>query len=201
MIQTVAMKKIMFKYSATFGAALALVGGLAACGTNGGGAGEAQPPQPQPSAAPKIPDPKDASAVPRCGLLSPEAASSLGLAVPGEERPDPVDPKAPSPCNWKTKDDGGEVALTPIDNRSLQEYHDNRSKYADFKDLSVAGHPAVEANQGDPVQVGSCDIFLATKDGQVLSSQVDLYNNQGKNPCELAQKALEAAVPALPAAK
>ena len=91
--------------------------------------------------------------------------------------------------------------MTPLDSRSIQAYYDNKSKYRDFAELTIAGHPAVRANAGDPAQDGFCDIFLATKQDQILSAQASFIGLDGQDPCTLAQQALEASVPNLPAAK
>ncbi|GAA4838961.1 hypothetical protein GCM10025787_19360 [Saccharopolyspora rosea] len=191
------------KRSAIAGAGLLLSGLLAACGGGTAPQGDGSPGQPETRApsGPKINDPKDAAAVPRCSLLPPEAATSLGLSPQGEERANQIDPKAPSECAYTTPDGRDSVALTPLSDRSIQEYYDNKSKYPDFQQLDIAGHPAVRANQGDPKSDGFCDFFLATKDGQVLASQSYSGSPQQNDPCALSQKALESSVPALPAAK
>lgn len=192
----------VFKRSAVLGTGAVLIGLLVGCSPGGAPSeeGDAASQAPQKPSGPAISAPKDATAVDRCSLLSAEAAQSLGLAPRGEERPDPLDPDAPAPCTWS---DGGRarLSLTPINDRSLQAYYDNQSQYVDYAALNIAGHPAVRANQGDPRTDGACDIFLATQDGQVLAAQSHVNDVQDQDPCGLTQKALEASVPTLPAAK
>jgi hypothetical protein len=147
---------------------------LTACG-GGGTEGSPAPETQQPSGV-TISAPKDAMATDRCGLLPADAATGIGLAPQGKEQSD------------------------PLDGRSIQAYLDNKSKYVDFQELSIAGHPSVRANQGDPKQDGTCDIFLATKEGQILSAQAHVMDTS-QDACGIAQKALEAAVPTLPASK
>ncbi|WP_158628638.1 DUF3558 domain-containing protein [Saccharopolyspora rhizosphaerae] len=188
----------MVKRSAILCAGAAFLGSaLTACG---GEQGDAPAPETHQPSGVTISAPKDAMATDRCSLLPAAAATELGLAPQGQEQADPLDPEAPSPCVWNSEDGRNRLSLTPLDGRSIQAYHDNKSKYVDFQELSVAGHPSVRANQGDPKQDGACDIFLATKEGQVLSAQAHVMDTS-QDACGLAQKALEAAVPTLPASK
>ena len=54
-----------------------------------------------------------------------------------------------------------------------------------------------------PYRVGFCVLYLATQENQMIASQVILPGPKvGKvDGCQIAQKALEAAVPTLPPAK
>ncbi|MDI2028390.1 DUF3558 family protein [Saccharopolyspora sp. TS4A08] len=188
----------MVKRSAILCAGAAFAGVLTACG--GGGTDGAPAPEPQQPSGVTIDAPKDAMAKDRCGLLPADAAAGLGLAAQGEEQSDPLDPEAPSPCVWNSADGKNRLSLTPLEGRSIQAYYDNKAKYADYQELSIAGHPAARANQGDPKQDGTCDIFLATKNDQILSAQAHVMDTN-QDACGIAQKALEAAVPTLPAAQ
>lgn len=118
----------------------------------------------------------------RCGLLPADAATGLGLAPQGKEQSDPLDPEAPSPCVWNSVDGKNRLSLTPLDGRSIQAYYDNKSKCVGFQELSIAGHPSVRANQGDPKQDGTCDIFLATKERQILSAQAARCSGRTRRP-------------------
>ncbi|MEU5850966.1 DUF3558 domain-containing protein [Saccharopolyspora shandongensis] len=197
------MRMSVFKRSATIGTGLVLTGLLAAC--SGGQSPADRPPsssattQTQAS-GPQINSPKDAAAVDVCRLLPPEGATAAGLQPTGEISKNLIDPSATDGCAWRDGN-GTSVTMTPLSDRSLQEYYENKSQYVDFQELNIAGHPAVRANEGDRMRDGFCNIFLATKDGQVLASQSDTNADGRTDPCNLAQKALEASVPTLPAAK
>nr|WP_246330417.1 DUF3558 domain-containing protein [Saccharopolyspora hordei] len=178
---------------AVLGASLVLASLVAACGSQPPDGGETQP---RAESGPTINAPKDAATVPPCDLLPPEDASSLGLD-PGSGSVSGSDENS---CGWYSPDETDRLALTAIPNRTLASYLDNRAQFADFAELTIAGHPAVRANRNDPKQLGTCSIFLATKDDQVLSSLVRV-SDKSKDACGLAQRALEAAVPRLPAAE
>lgn len=179
-----------------------LAGALVAC--SGGDSGQTAE-QPKPEAEPggelDIANPKDAAAVDMCSLLPGEAASSMGLNTEGEmdDGPD-IASDSPESCVWKTEDGFTSVSLSPLNDRSIQEYYDGKSQYPDYQELTLAGHPAVRANQGDPQQDGFCAVFLATSDDQLLYAHSDTSSDNESDPCGLAQKALETSVPTLPAA-
>jgi hypothetical protein len=82
--------------------------------------------------------------------------------------------------------------------RKIQDYYDGKSFYPDYREFTIAGYPAVRANQGDPSADGICAMAVAINDNQVLT--VTTMNLPIIDPCGLAQKSLEAAVPNLPAA-
>ncbi|GAA4619193.1 hypothetical protein GCM10023108_43050 [Saccharopolyspora hordei] len=193
----------MLKRSAIIGTGLVLTGLVAAC-SGGASPGDATQPPNAPTetqaSGPKIDAPKDAAAVDVCNLLPAEGATAIGLKPEGELVENMIDAEAPPGCDWRTED-GTSVMLTPLSDRSLQEYYDHKSMYVDFQELEIAGHPAVRANEGDRMKDGFCNIFLGTKDGQVLASQTAMISDGQTDPCDLAQKALEASVPTLPAAK
>ncbi len=200
-IRTVTTRSEVVKRSAILCAGATFIcSTLTACGGSGGGTEGSPAPETQQPSGVTISAPKDAMAMDRCGLLPPDAATGLGLAAQGKEQSDPLDPEAPSPCVWNSEDGKNRLSLTPLDGRSIQAYYDNKSKYVDFRELSIAGHPSVRANQGDPKQDGTCDIFLATKEGQILSAQAHVMDTS-QDACGIAQKALEAAVATLPASK
>lgn len=199
--RTVTTRSEVVKRSAILCAGAAVIGSaLTACGGSGGTEGSSPAPETQQPSGVTISAPKDAMATDRCSLLPSDAGTGLGLAAPGKEQSDPLDPGAPSPCVWNSEDGKNRLSLTPIDGRSIQSYYDNKSKYVDYQEFSIAGHPSVQANQGDPKRDGACDIFLATKDGQILSAQAHVMDTS-QDACGIAQKALEAAVPALPDSK
>ncbi|MGI8309338.1 DUF3558 domain-containing protein [Saccharopolyspora hattusasensis] len=187
----------MLKRGAVLGASLAMTALLAACGSQATPtpSGE-KPPQTTQASGPKISDPKDAAAVPPCDILPPDAATSLGLNPESKK----LSESESQSCGWRSFDERDRLSFTAIPNRSLSSYLNNRSQFVDFEELTIAGHPAVRANRNDPQKLGSCSIFLATKDGQILSSIVSFFDKT-KDPCGFAQHALEAAVPKLPAAK
>ncbi|QIZ34126.1 DUF3558 domain-containing protein [Saccharopolyspora sp. ASAGF58] len=82
---------------------------------------------------------------------------------------------------------------------SIQQIYDNRSTFSDFQELTIAGYPAARANQGDPAQDGWCDIYLATSENTML--RAFSRDASHADACGLAQRALEASIPTLPAAK
>ncbi|SFM66917.1 Protein of unknown function [Saccharopolyspora antimicrobica] len=187
----------MLKRGAILGASLAMTALLAACGSQTPDTGGEQSPETaQTESGSQISNPKDAAAVPPCDFLSAESASKLGLNPQGTDSSDSISRS----CGWYTPDERDRLALGEIANRPLSSYLDNRSQFADFEELTIAGHPAVRANRNDPKELGTCSIFLATKDDQILSSMASRFDKTN-DPCGLAQQALEAAVPSLPAAK
>jgi len=154
----------------------------------------AQPPQPTTSeaSAVQVPNPKDATAVDPCNMLPEQTRVELGLEPEGRKTDEGTG------CDWYTEDLSKIVTLTVLSNRSLQEFRNSKEAYVDYEEFTVDGHPAIRANQGEPAKYGFCDFFLATNTNQILvasgrdSSQTDA--------CGPARKALEAAVPNLPAA-
>lgn len=201
------MRTSVFKRGAAFGTGLVLAGFLTACSGSGqsSGGSEEQPQGAPPKTESAISNPKDAAAVELCDLLPSDAATSLGLNPTGEIDDGPkIQSDMPDSCVWKGSEGNGlSVSLGVLNDRSIQEYHDSKATFSDFQGLQIANHPAVRANQGDPMQDGFCATFVGTKDGQVLGSftaapplEVGEFD-----PCTTAQKALEASVSALPAAE
>ncbi|MER7079432.1 Protein of unknown function [Saccharopolyspora kobensis] len=187
----------MLKRGAVLGASLVMAVLLAACGTQTPEPGGEQPSQSTPPASgTQISNPKDAATVPPCDLLPPDAATGFGLELPGDDESD----DSRRACGWYSADQSESLGLAVLPDRPLSSYLDNRTQFADFAELTIAGHPAVRANRNDPKTQGTCDIFLATKENEILSSQT-YFSDKSKDACGLAQQALEAAVPALPSAK
>ncbi|MFC7340694.1 DUF3558 family protein [Saccharopolyspora griseoalba] len=174
-----------------------MLGSLVAC--SGGAESPAPPPKPQDSGT-AISNPKNASGVDLCRMLPQEGASAIGVDPTGAIDDTPkISDDIPDTCVWKSPDGHTSVALGVIPERSIDEYYANKSTYSDYQELTIAGYPAVRANDADPAQSGSCSIFLAAADRQVIyadTAQVDITD-----PCAVTQKALESAVPTLPAAK
>ncbi|MEU6131638.1 DUF3558 domain-containing protein [Saccharopolyspora sp. NPDC047091] len=150
----------------------------------------------------EIGDSRDAAAVQQCSLLKSEDVQVLGLSPNGEVKPNELDPSMPDNCTWQSGDGKKSVALTVFPGRSIQQYRDNSDSYVDFSEMTIAGHPAVQANASPPGG-GSCGIFLGTKDDQVLLAVAIDFTKAEKpyDPCPLAKSALEASVPTLPAAE
>jgi hypothetical protein len=184
------------KRSFVAGATIALTITLGAC--SGGSSSETPPPAPptQNPSGPVISDPRDASAVDLCQLLPADAATSLGLNPTGEAETSPIDPDMPPQCTWKSEDGGTTLSLGPS-KVSIQWYLDNKSTFVDYRELNIAGHPTVQGNKADPAQTENCWMYLGTMDNQVLGA----FAFGTANPCSMTQKALEASVPTLPAAK
>ena len=183
--------------------ALAVLPVATACGAQGG-APAPQPAPPPADNAVKIDAPKDAKALPLCGLLPPQAAQSLGLKPQGEQNEDALDPSRPPECKWESEgSDKLEIGMSVLDRNIGRDYYASPQTWKDFAKLDVAGHPAARANLDDPNSTGFCDIFLATQENQIVASQVMLPGNAPNKAesCQIAQKALEAAVPTLPPAK
>lgn len=186
------------KRSLVAGAAVVLTTALGAC--SGGSDSETPSPSPAPQnqSEPAISDPRDASAVELCQLLPAEAATSLGLQPTGEaDEGANLNPDAPPACTWKTTDEHGSVALGSDSQISIQDYYDNKAIFVDYRELTIAGHPAVQGNRSKPEETGNCWVYVGTKENQVLSA----FAFGVPDPCSLAQNALEASVPTLPAAK
>lgn len=195
----------VFKRQAVIGAALAGVFLLSAC-SNSSSQGNQTEGQPSASDAAQdggveIAAPKDVSRADLCGLLPPETATSLGLVPTGKAEKDALDPDSRKLCAWNTPDGSGRLSISAFDDRAIETYYKASSDYADFAKFNVAGHPAVRANPGSAVAEGSCAMFVATKEGQLLGSTAVLGQSAEKDPCVVTKQALEAAIPMLPAAK
>ncbi|TWG08825.1 uncharacterized protein DUF3558 [Saccharopolyspora dendranthemae] len=183
------------KRSLVAGATIALTITMSACSGGSGNEPAPQPP-PQGQAGPAISDPKDAAAVDLCQLLPADAATSLGLNPAGEVETSSVDPDMPPQCTWKSENGATTLSLGPS-KTSVQWYIDNKSTFVDFRELNIAGHPTVQGNKADPAQTQNCWMYLGTMDNQVLGA----FAFGTADPCSMTQKALEASVPTLPAAK
>ncbi|GGI92540.1 hypothetical protein GCM10011581_32120 [Saccharopolyspora subtropica] len=192
----------MLKRSGVLAAGVVLTGTLAAC-TGGGPTGDESPQSSGPTQAqtgPEISDPRSPFAVELCALLPADAATSLGLEPTGKVNDGPkISADAPESCAWRSRDGHTSVSLGRIKDRSIQEYYDNKSAFSDYQELTIAGHPAVRANQGDPAKDGYCVVFAAVSEREMLYAFTSDDNKT--DPCGLAQKALEASIPTLPAAK
>ncbi|WP_246195890.1 DUF3558 domain-containing protein [Halopolyspora algeriensis] len=193
------------------GAGLLLTVALTAC-SGGSGAGtpsdqsgrQLPTTAPSGSAAPVIANPKDATAMSVCSLLSSEAATTLGLNPTGKKESKLTAPKSPDSCEWESPGSGAtKVSITAFNGRSIQQYYNNSSEYSDFEKLRIAEHPAVRANKNDPMVGGSCAVFLASKENQVVMAYARLNaEDTGKvDPCGMAKKAFELSVPSWPAAQ
>lgn len=174
---------------------------LSAC--SGGGAPGGEPGGTKPSAPPNagvvINDQKDAAAGDLCSLLPPNVASSMGLDPGGKLEDDPV--SGGKSCAWRNSDGRAiSFAVMPV---GIDDFYAKSGAYKDFQKLTIAGHPGVRANEVDPKSVVSCYVYVGTKQKQMLSAAGWINSrDMGKvDQCQLAQQALEAAVPALPSAK
>lgn len=183
------------KRSLVAGATIALTITMSACSGGSGNEPAPQPP-PQGQAGPAISDPKDAAAVDLCQLLPADAATSLGLNPAGEVETTSVDPDMPPQCTWKSENGATTLSLGPS-KTSVQWYLDNKATFVDYRELNIAGHPTVQGNKADPAQTQNCWMYLGTMDNQVLGA----FAFGTADPCSMTQKALEASVPTLPAAK
>ncbi|NHD19454.1 MULTISPECIES: DUF3558 domain-containing protein [unclassified Actinopolyspora] len=201
-----------FRRSATVVGGVVLSVVLAAC-SGGSGADSGSPSSgsrsadasgSQGSSGVEIANPKDAAAADVCSLLPAEAASQLGLKTEGEKKSSMTNPEASDACYWESPDGGAtKNSFAVSDGRSIQQYYDNPDSFYDFEKMTIAGYPAVRANKGDPMSAGSCGIFLASKQDQVVQSFSSLNaEDTGKvDPCVRAKKALKLSVSSWPAAK
>ncbi|WP_229679876.1 DUF3558 domain-containing protein [Saccharopolyspora thermophila] len=180
---------------------IAMAVSLTAC--SGSGADTEPTTQPtQAHASPEINNPKDASRAELCQLLPADAAQSLGLNATGEKEDTPkIDPNISDACWWRASDGSGAGVALSVINGSITEYQRNKTLFTDYQELDIAGHPAVRGNRGTPLEDGYCDLYLATSDHQILHAHSNINADGKTDPCGLAQKALEASIPTLPAAK
>lgn len=187
------MKQGCSKIQAWSFTVLALTMPLAACSN---AEPTAQPPQqstsPEENSSIQIPNPKNAAAVEPCDILSAQAAVELGFQPEGKSAHEGTG------CRWYSEDRSRNIALIVLQDRSIREFYDSKSIYVDYEELTIADHPAVRANQGDPAEDGFCDFFLATDTNQLI--QASGSDTSHADACGPARKALEAAVPNLPAA-
>lgn len=188
----------LFKRGSAIAAGTLLTVVLTSC--SGGTDAPKPAPQPQESSGSAISNPKNASSVDVCQLLPPEGASAVGVNPTGELDDTPkISSDVAEACVWETSDGAQSVSLSVLTDRSIKDYYDNKSQYPDYQEMTIAGYPAVRANDADPTQSGSCSIYAAVGERQMLtafSMQADVAD-----PCAVSQKALEASIPTLPAAK
>lgn len=173
---------------------------LAAC-SSGQEAGQSpQSPAPNPDGI-SVSDPKDPATVDSCSLLPAQGAESVGLAPEGRKSSSSFADDDDNRCLWSSSDGAAGASLAVFADRTLQDYYGNSGQYVDFQKLTIAGHPAVRANEKDPMADGMCSIFVASKPDQVVQAASDVPDPRTANPCDLAKKTLESAVPSWPAAK
>ncbi|RCW40279.1 uncharacterized protein DUF3558 [Halopolyspora algeriensis] len=192
--------------AAVAAASAVLLGTLTACS----GGSQAQPenrptttgPTPQAPSGVSITDPKDAAAVPLCDLLPSEAAKSLGFKDQGKKN-EAILSDGPPFCVWKDPQGSGTKVMVSVLKRKIADYYASPDTWSDFRKITVASHPAVRANKGNPVNTGYCDVYLATQKSQILLSQVSVPASErpATKPCQLSRKVLEAVVPTLPPAQ
>ncbi|MFR9729944.1 DUF3558 domain-containing protein [Saccharopolyspora sp. MS10] len=165
----------------------------------GSDAGENPPPQEIPGQGSEVKSPKEASGVEVCALLGPSALQSLGLESEGEKLKDSLDPSLPEYCKWSAVDGDATVSLNAFPGRNIQMYRDHSSSFIDYAEFDVAGHPVVQANEDDPAN-GSCALYLATNENEILFSFVTETDSSGGmvDPCGLAKQSLELSVAGLP---
>ncbi|GAB2659881.1 hypothetical protein GCM10027271_18240 [Saccharopolyspora gloriosae] len=175
-----------------------LVSGCAIGDQAGGDGSQSTVPNEKPS---EVKDPREASGASPCDLLKAGDAQAMGLEPTGEVTPNQLDPTMPDSCEWQSPGGETSVALSAIPGRSIQQYRESAASYVDFAEMEIAGHPAVQANNAPP-ESGSCGIYLATKDDQILFSfAFDTPPGEKFDPCSYAKGALERSVPGLPSAK
>ncbi len=141
----------------------------------------------------QVESPKDPSNESPCDLVPSQTIHELGFHEEGEETADG--------CAWKSAGGGVELAIGVVADRSLQDFRDESTKYSDFGELTVAAHPAVRANSGDPKADGKCELVVAANGEQAVSAKAKIPSGATADPCALAQRALDAGVPSWPAAE
>lgn len=191
----------------SLGRAAVLCGGvmlavtLSACSGGSSSGGQSNTPSPNAPAASGISDPRDAATANLCSLLPPTTANAAGVAPQGAAE---ISSTTHQPaCTWEEAGDGPRqvsITITPADISVLNR---QAGTYQDFRKLQIAGHPAAIANHSAPGTADICETFVGTKNGQMLLAQGAVHpDSVGKeDPCQLAQQALQAAVPNLPSAK
>ncbi|WP_192827083.1 DUF3558 family protein [Actinopolyspora erythraea] len=155
------------------------------------------------SAGSAIPNPKDATAVDVCELLPEDVATQLGVQPEGKKRDNVLGATETDNCTWKSQGGLISVAMSPVKDRSLDTYYNNQSEYVDFERITVQGNPGVRANKVKPMGSGSCGMFLATQQSQLVQSFAILQSEEAgvTDPCALAKKALRLSLPSWPAAE
>ncbi|SDR03356.1 Protein of unknown function [Actinopolyspora saharensis] len=151
-----------------------------------------------------IANPKDAAATDVCSLLSARAATELGLSPEGERKSSLIDESDPDSCYWQDPGDRATKSRFRVfEGRSIQSYYENPGEFQDFKKLTISGYPAARANKGDPVSAGSCNVYLATQQNQLVatSAHVSVEDTGKVDPCAKAKKALKLSVSSWPAAE
>ena len=149
--------------------------------------------------APPVPDPRDARGVqdPCQDLLTAEQLAALGFDQPGEQKTI-VDVQA---CTWQDRGYNQELtAYVDTENDVLSAAYRDKGNFQAFKEIEIAGLPAVQGLHTP--DSASCYLTVGLADTQGLEVTYTLLRpGKGGDPCDGGRKAAEAIVGNLPALK
>ncbi|HEU0088193.1 MAG TPA: DUF3558 domain-containing protein [Pseudonocardiaceae bacterium] len=169
-------------------AGLALTG----CGAEGGGK------QPVQSAIPRVPNPKDVTAVADrpCALLPPPQAAGFGLDRPPRQISGRL---GTADCEWRSSRMDVWVYLSlATDRLTLEEVSTRRESLPYFELTEIGGHPAI-ASRTD-AKLPACDIDIKTAERQSVTVSYDstAFNNDLAQGCVVARQVAAAVLRNLP---
>ena len=182
---------------------------LAAVGISGcsGSAPQASDAPPSPASAPagenhriptelRVPDPKTAAGIPPCELLTRRQLVDLGLD------PDTADAEtrgSADSCAWHYADRSSVAFVTMTvepGSMNLAGLYATRETFAVFEPTTVAGHPAVRA---DDTGAGVCTLYVAVSDDQLVSADGNpLGRLDLPDPCAPSRRIAEFVLSNLP---
>ncbi|AIJ27111.1 DUF3558 domain-containing protein [Amycolatopsis methanolica] len=177
--------------AATVAAATLLTG----CSSSGG---TAAAPSTAPSIDPslRVPAPlaADALAGNPCAGLSDGQASAIGLATPGEVIPG----QTGSRCQWQSAaHDANKIFISPlaVQDNGLTGVYATRGASKYFEPTTVAGYPAVYADNADLRPNGSCALWVGVTDQLAVGvTSSILVGPNATNPCPIVEEVAVAMV-------
>ncbi|WP_198042848.1 DUF3558 domain-containing protein [Actinoalloteichus fjordicus] len=153
------------------------------------------------SADPSVPvvrDPKDATGLDVCELVSPAAAATAGFDPSGRRD----EAEGYEACRWAPLDDSlAGVSVNVRDDRGgLSLFYDQEELFSDFTEFSVGGNPGVQATIGGSDDSSICDVHVGLSDSQYISFRSSRGPDQPDDldSCDQAFRLAEAVVPELP---
>lgn len=189
----------------TAAAVVLIVLTVGACGAGAEPATPTVPPPTAGSAAPtsaaqpvppelRVENPKDATVVPPCELLTEDQLIELGL-LPGSGEPGSI--RDYDGCGWQLADDRLNLASAGINQGlTLAEVYRVPERFDRLEPLAdVAGHPAVRADINND---GSCFLVVALGGEQLLGTLGNIAGRSVPDPCALPRRMAELILSNLP---
>jgi hypothetical protein len=150
----------MIRRPVLVGAALGVLGALAACsgGTASTPPSSAPPPSPTIPASLRVPAPlpTDGLLNDPCSVLTPDEATQVGLASPGKKGTSQL-----GGCTWtSTRSVENTISATPLPQNKggISDIYDQKDKDVYFQPVTIAGYPGAFADIQDGRPSGTCTL-------------------------------------------